>query len=349
MSENEPFEITSGRTFPFSQPGDWVALAPISPGAKATYVILCGHVRFTGSPADAECWPTLTTIGELIPRPNGKPTTSETVSSWVKELETLGAINVRETRSNHGRRKHFMVHQMPPDGYEGHRSYSEFYAARRKATSLDLEKNGGPKVDKTAGQPDLEKNGGPDLEKNGGPDLEKNGGKEHQGDKDQTKEDQHTHTPSRATHSSDGIGDKRVCVSDGAKRVFVDALTTAMPPEARGRISQRQKTELSELVDACLARGHSATTIAYRTNGICNAQTLYPAKFMRDALSELESESPAASRTSGTPGAPNVSSVDSACIACGTRVSASAVSGIVMCQKCAAAGYADFYATEVAS
>src|SRR5690625_58977 len=105
MSKNEPLEIASGRTFPFSQPGDWVALAPISAGAKATYVILCGHVRFTGSPADAECWPTLTTIGQLIPRPNGKPTTPETVSSWVRELEKLGAIHVTETRSNTGRHK----------------------------------------------------------------------------------------------------------------------------------------------------------------------------------------------------------------------------------------------------
>ena len=306
MTKNEPFEVSGGRTFPFSQPGDWVALAAISAGAKATYLILCGHVQFIEGPVD-DFWPTLTTIGELISRPNGKPTTPETVSSWVNELENLGAINVTETRTNNGRRKHYMVHQMPPDGYEGPRSYAEFYRARRKKRGgPDLEKTGGPDAGKTAGQSDLEKTGGPDLEKTGGPDLEKTGGKEHQGNKTK-KKNTNTHTALRVTHSPNGAEAERVCVSDEAKRVFADVLTTAVPPEVRGRISQRQTVELSQLVEACLTRGHSATAIARRTTGICNTQTLYPAKIIRNALSELESESPA-SHAPQAPSAPSVPS-----------------------------------------
>src|SRR5699024_2089064 len=123
----------------------------------------------------------------------------------------------------------------------------------------------------------------------------------------------------------------------------------AVPLEIRDRITKKQSDQLALRVQRCLDRGHSPEMLAKRTYRICNVETLRPYKFVYEALSALESEPPAASRTSGTPGASQASSVDSACVACGARVSVSAISGLVMCQGCAAAGYADLYATEVAA
>jgi hypothetical protein len=131
MSTLEP-----GRRAPFALVPEWVVLAPITPPAKALYALLVAHTNSLRG--DGIAWPGMDTMAVILGYSR-----RQSVSRYVRELQRLGALEVRVTKWAGGRRNTYVVHELPPDGYSGYASVVAFHK-ERIAISRSLEGGGTP-------------------------------------------------------------------------------------------------------------------------------------------------------------------------------------------------------------
>jgi len=125
---DEQLEIAAGRRIPFTQVGDWVALAPgLSPQAKALYWHLAMHVSMTRE--DDWVWPSQEVLAKWLGFNR-----VQSITRYVEELEAIGAVDREIVRYAGGMRQRcrYTVHGTPPEDFTGPQSLKEFYA-RRKA------------------------------------------------------------------------------------------------------------------------------------------------------------------------------------------------------------------------
>ncbi|WP_040793245.1 hypothetical protein [Nocardia paucivorans] len=124
----EQLHLQAGRRAPYTQVGDWVLLAPIRPQARLLYWALSAHIN--SSREDTAVWPTQDVLAEMLGYSDGRK-----VRPLLAELEAIDAITIRKSRRLVGglrrERSIYVVHQSPPEGYEGHESLRDFYAARK--------------------------------------------------------------------------------------------------------------------------------------------------------------------------------------------------------------------------
>lgn len=141
---DEQFEVVIGRKAPFSMVPDWVTLYPgskahhqyagkvLSATAKAVYNVLAMHVNV--SRGDSACWPSRKTIAQILGFSR-----EQSVDQYLDQLDEADAID-REpiTRPNGAKGVRYIVHQTPPEGYEGEQSVGEHYKHRRAMEAAKL-------------------------------------------------------------------------------------------------------------------------------------------------------------------------------------------------------------------
>jgi hypothetical protein len=122
-------ELARGRRAPYTQVGDWVALADVSRAAKALYWLLAAHVNPQRD--DGGVWPSRRALAEALGYAK-----VESVDPLVKELTKLGAVDVERRRHANGAPapNRYVVHETPPPGYQGPASLAEFYDRRRQSS-----------------------------------------------------------------------------------------------------------------------------------------------------------------------------------------------------------------------
>jgi len=97
---------------------------------------------------------------------------------------------------------------------------------------------------------------------------------------------------------------ERVCVDESIdSTAATDQVLQTVALEVRSLLSQADRNRVDAVVRECLAAGHSISAITKRVTGRTNANTCAPRAVLVKALRQLQGESPAVSRTSGTPGA----------------------------------------------
>lgn len=108
-------------------------LSDISIAAKALYCIYKGHISRTRD--DKRVWPGQITLALMLGV--AKP---ESITKYNRELVAIGAIDIRKECMP--RRNVYIIHELPPSGYEGATTYKEWYeingselAARREAAA----------------------------------------------------------------------------------------------------------------------------------------------------------------------------------------------------------------------
>jgi hypothetical protein len=118
-------ELARGRRSPFTQIGDWVFLSTASRNAKLLYWILAAHVNTQRQ--DGTVWPSRATLAALMGY-----TKTESIDPFIKELVTLGAIDVEHRVKDNGSKDTnvYVVHETHPSGYAGMIGLSEYYAGR---------------------------------------------------------------------------------------------------------------------------------------------------------------------------------------------------------------------------
>lgn len=89
---------------------EWLILSGCSARGLQLYQML--RLRLNRRRRDRKVWPGLATLAVMM-----KLKTSESVSTYVKELKKLGAIDVDQGRMP--RRNIYVIHFEPPDGYAG--------------------------------------------------------------------------------------------------------------------------------------------------------------------------------------------------------------------------------------
>lgn len=130
--DNEPMQISGGRSFPYSALGDWVALSGITSHAKAIYWHLSMHRNHQRG--DQTVWPTRATLAELC-----KFEKVQSVGRYIQELIDIGAIDVYTIRNGIKKRNVYTIHEAPPLGYTGVVSNQEFYLRRTSKAITELE------------------------------------------------------------------------------------------------------------------------------------------------------------------------------------------------------------------
>lgn len=124
----EQLEFQTGRRAPFSQVGDWVLLAKIRHPAKVLYWALTAHV--SSSRDDTVVWPSQDTLAEILGYSDGRK-----LREYIEELIRIGAIVVRKRHFYVGglrrERSIYVVHQTPPEDYDGHESLTDYYTERK--------------------------------------------------------------------------------------------------------------------------------------------------------------------------------------------------------------------------
>lgn len=117
-----------GRRAPFSQVGDWVVVSDrVEPTAKAIYWALEAMTRRDhedGGTQSRLADPSRETLAEMFgfSRP-------QSIDRYLDQLLAINAIDVKITPGHPSR---YVVHQTPPDGYEGARSMGEWHIRRRR-------------------------------------------------------------------------------------------------------------------------------------------------------------------------------------------------------------------------
>ncbi|MEU5181169.1 hypothetical protein AB0G49_14065 [Streptomyces longwoodensis] len=135
---DEQFEVVVGRKAPLTMVPDWVTLFPgskkspmyrgkiLSPQAKAVYNVLAMHVNVERG--DSACWPSRETIADICGFSR-----EQSVDPYLDQLDEADAID-REPiiRPNGAMGIRYIVHQMPPPGYDGEQNIGEYHKRRRK-------------------------------------------------------------------------------------------------------------------------------------------------------------------------------------------------------------------------
>ncbi|MEU7228951.1 hypothetical protein [Streptomyces chrestomyceticus] len=146
---DEQIDIVIGRAAPFSMVPDWVTLYPgskshpkyrgkiLAPQAKAAYNSLLMHVNVTRG--DSACWPSRLTIADILGFSR-----EQSVDQYLDQLDDADAID-REpfTRPNGAKGIRYIVHQMPPAGFEGDTSVGQYYKRRRAEEARKLSRGPG--------------------------------------------------------------------------------------------------------------------------------------------------------------------------------------------------------------
>lgn len=122
--------VERGRRAPFSQVGDWVVVSPwVEPTGKAAYWALEAmtwreNEPGSGNARDAD--PSREALAEVLGFSR-----AQSVDRYLEQLVSINAID-RIARPGYTTR--YVVHQTPPDDYDGVRSMAEWHRqrARRK-------------------------------------------------------------------------------------------------------------------------------------------------------------------------------------------------------------------------
>lgn len=117
--------MVEGDSWPFSQVGDWVLMAPISDRAVRVYCLLRAHVNAARDKrGDSSVWPSQGTLATVMGL--SKP---DAVGKAIRELIALGAVKARIIRTPRGRLMVYKVHLEPPAGvaYDGPRCTADLY------------------------------------------------------------------------------------------------------------------------------------------------------------------------------------------------------------------------------
>ncbi|MEJ2886111.1 helix-turn-helix domain-containing protein [Actinomycetospora aeridis] len=120
---SDPTMVETGRRFPYSTVGDWVALSEVSHLATRVYWLLrmhCNRAR-----GDERAWPSQRTLAALA-----RTKKADTVGQAIRELTELGAVEVTVVRTPTGRRNIYTVHESPPEGYSGPVRHGEISAGQ---------------------------------------------------------------------------------------------------------------------------------------------------------------------------------------------------------------------------
>ncbi|WP_067904533.1 hypothetical protein [Nocardia vaccinii] len=121
----DPIEFGQGRRNPFSQLGDWVALADIRHPSVRLYWVMAAHRN--RQRADNMVWPSLNTLATMLGYTEGKK-----LWPYLQELVDIGAIEILERDPSKGRMRNlYLIHDDPPDGYEGFQSVDDFHVQAR--------------------------------------------------------------------------------------------------------------------------------------------------------------------------------------------------------------------------
>lgn len=117
-------ELEPGREPPpFTQAPDWVALADISPTARHLHTVLSAHINQRRA-GQRVVWPSTRSLAKIL-----NLSRRDKVSPFIAELVKLGAID--KARRGMPARNVYVIHQMPPQGYTGPLSVSEWYERHR--------------------------------------------------------------------------------------------------------------------------------------------------------------------------------------------------------------------------
>lgn len=121
--------IRYGRRAPFFAPvPEWILCAGLSPQAVALYAVLLAHVNRKRE--DGRSFPGMAALAEMLGYRK-----RQSVAPYLRELEAVGAIEIRDVPCFTGHRHEYVVNEVPVVGYEGFMSINEFHDARRKRRS----------------------------------------------------------------------------------------------------------------------------------------------------------------------------------------------------------------------
>lgn len=133
------------RSEPFARIPQWILLAQISRSAKLLHAVLGMHAN--EERGDGRVWPGLTICAQIMGYQH-----RQSLSRFVKELQQVGAIDVEEEPTQSGTRRVYIVHETPPDGYEGHVALTAFHKARAVGPSVKGSGNPSGKGSKDGGR-----------------------------------------------------------------------------------------------------------------------------------------------------------------------------------------------------
>ena len=125
-------EVVAGREPPpHTQAPDWVSFADISPLAGKLHTLLKAHVN--QARGDSMAWPSTRSLAKML-----HLCRRDKVAPLLKELVKLGAIEIRRAKTIPARNI-YVVHSLPPEGYTGPLSVSDWYDRNREALKREAE------------------------------------------------------------------------------------------------------------------------------------------------------------------------------------------------------------------
>lgn len=120
-------QLKTGRRSPHVVVGEWVLLAAISPGAKVLYCLLMAHVNHERG--DSISWPSQPRLAQE------SGCSQPSINRYVAELVALGAIDKHPPLAP-GDNCTYVIHETPPNGYDGRLSVTEFKSPDRSHVRL---------------------------------------------------------------------------------------------------------------------------------------------------------------------------------------------------------------------
>lgn len=288
----ETFGTEQGRHFPYSEPGDWVALASIPHGPKALYYVYCGHINKKKN--GWTCWPLQEDLANIL------GATEKTIRKWNDVLEKIGAIEVTEVidPSTGYKRLVVEVHQTAPEGYDGFIDYTSYYRAKRE-TKRALESTLAeaaadqaprqPRVKSTPGLPE-KSTGGPDQAKEGPP-VNSSGGQGAESTPGQGAEstDKETQDKKRKGRTHTPPADEQPTQID--RDAIFDALDRCLSPSPEAKnIDVHGVDALITLVRSCLAVGVQLPAIEQALAEKIDSKTTEPYGWARKILIMLHDQ-----------------------------------------------------------
>lgn len=125
----EGTEVVTGREPPpHTQAPDWIRFSPISSSAKELHTVLKAHVNQVRG--DTVVWPSTRSLAKILGLSR-----RDRVSPLLKELVSIEAIEIK--RHGMPARNIYVVHSLPPAGYAGPLSVSEWYVRNREALNAE--------------------------------------------------------------------------------------------------------------------------------------------------------------------------------------------------------------------
>lgn len=123
-------ELEPGREPPpWSQAPDWVHLSDASPTAKELHTLLSAHINQKRA-GKRVVWPSTRSLAKML-----KLSRRDKVGPFVGELVKLKAID--KARRGMPARNVYVVHQMPPEGYDGPLSVADWYERNREVLAAE--------------------------------------------------------------------------------------------------------------------------------------------------------------------------------------------------------------------